>query len=117
MGRLVERGLHDELTGEAYALIDGTDGRAHHVRFRGIEAFEHAPPVGGIVEVRRFGQAGDPRPTVVLAIRSDLDLAEQVTAKARPGLTTGWSNATPCRLPWADSAERRAKPWKPVPSI
>jgi hypothetical protein len=46
MGRLVERGLHDELTGEAYALIDGTDGRAHHVRFRGIEAFEHAPPVG-----------------------------------------------------------------------
>jgi len=81
MGRLVERGLHDELTGEAYALIDGTDGRAHHVRFRGIEAFEHAPPVGGIVEVRRFGQAGDPRPTVVLAIRSDLDLAEQVTAK------------------------------------
>ena len=48
----------------------------------------------GIVEVRRFGQAGDPRPTVVLAIRSDLDLAEQVTAKARPGLTTGWSNAT-----------------------
>lgn len=52
----------------------------HHVRFRGIEAFEHAPPIGGIVEVRRFGQAGDPRPTLVLATRSDLDLGEQVTA-------------------------------------
>ena len=50
IGRLVDRGFHDELTGETYALIDGTDGRAHHVRFRGIEAFEHAPPVGGIVE-------------------------------------------------------------------
>jgi hypothetical protein len=24
-------------------VIDGTDGRAHHVRFRGIEAFAHAP--------------------------------------------------------------------------
>ncbi|MGY3076850.1 type IV secretory pathway VirD2 relaxase [Bradyrhizobium sp. LM6.10] len=81
IGRLVDRGLHDELTGEAYALIDGTDGRAHHVRFRGIEAFEHTPPVGGFVEVRRFGEADDPRPTLVLAIRSDLDLAGQVTAK------------------------------------
>ena len=59
IGRLVDKGLHDELTGEAYAVIDGTDGRAHHVRFRGIEAFEHAPPIGGIVEVRRFGGADD----------------------------------------------------------
>jgi type IV secretory pathway VirD2 relaxase len=42
IGRLVATGLHDELTGEAYAVIDGTDGRAHHVRFRGIEAFAQA---------------------------------------------------------------------------
>ncbi len=84
IGRLVDRGLHDELTGEAYAVIDGTDGRAHHVRFRGVEAFEHAPPVGGIVEVRRFGGADDQRPTLVLANRSDLDLGRQVTA---PGAT------------------------------
>jgi type IV secretory pathway VirD2 relaxase len=84
IGRLVDKGLHDELTGEAYAVIDGTDGRAHHVRFRGIEAFEHAPAVGGIVEVRRFGGAEDQRPTLVLATRSDLDLHSQITA---PGAT------------------------------
>lgn len=84
IGRLVDRGLHDELTGEAYAVIDGTDGRAHHVRFRGIEALEHAPPLGGIVEVRRFGEADDRRPTLVLALRSDLDLKAQVDA---PGAT------------------------------
>ncbi|MCA3576362.1 MAG: DUF3363 domain-containing protein, partial [Bradyrhizobium sp.] len=84
IGRLVDRGLHDELTGEAYAVIDGADGRAHHVRFRGIEAFEHAPPVGGIVEVRRFGGPEDQRPTLVLATRSDLDLRGQITA---PGAT------------------------------
>jgi len=84
IGRLVDKGLHDELTGEAYAVIDGTDGRAHHVRLRGIEAFERAPPVGGIVEVRRFGGPDDPRPTVVLANRSDLDLQTQITA---PGAT------------------------------
>ena len=84
IGRLVDRGLHDELTGEAYAVIDGTDGRAHHVRFRGIEAFEHAPPIGGIVEVRRFGGPDDPRPTLALANRSDFDLNRQITA---PGAT------------------------------
>ncbi|MGB3901130.1 MAG: DUF3363 domain-containing protein [Mesorhizobium sp.] len=84
IGRLVDKGLHDELTGEAYAVIDGTDGRAHHVRLRGIEAFEHAPPIGGIVEVRRFGGPDDPRPTIVIANRSDLDLQTQITA---PGAT------------------------------
>jgi type IV secretory pathway VirD2 relaxase len=84
IGRLADKGLHDELTGEAYAVIDGTDGRAHYVRFRGIEAFEHSPPIGGIVEVRRFGGPDDPRPTLVLANRSDVDLAAQVTA---PGAT------------------------------
>ena len=84
IGRLVDTGLHDELTGEAYAVIDGTDGRAHHVRFRGIEAFAHAPPFGGVVEVRRFGGPEDPRPTLVLANRSDVDLRTQITA---PGAT------------------------------
>lgn len=84
IGRLVDKGLHDELTGEAYAVIDGTDGRAHHVRFRGIEAFEHAPPLGGIVEVRRFGGQDDRQPTLVLATRSDFDLDQQINA---PGAT------------------------------
>ncbi|SFD71551.1 Type IV secretory pathway, VirD2 components (relaxase), partial [Bosea sp. CRIB-10] len=64
IGRLVDRGLHDELSGEAYAVIDGVDGRAHHVRFRGVEAFEQAPANGGIVEVRRFGGPEDERPTL-----------------------------------------------------
>ncbi|RWQ75663.1 MAG: DUF3363 domain-containing protein [Mesorhizobium sp.] len=84
IGRLVDKGLQNELTGEAYAVIDGTDGRAHHVRFRGIEAFEHSPPIGGIVEVRRFGRPEDERPTLVLANRSDFDLNRQITA---PGAT------------------------------
>ena len=84
VGRLVDTGLQNELTGEAYAIVDGTDGRAHYIRFRGIEAFEHAPPIGGIVEVRRFGGPEDERPTLVLANRSDFDLHRQITA---PGAT------------------------------
>ncbi len=84
IGRLVETGWHDEHSGTAYAVIDGTDGRAHHVRFRGLEAFDQAPAPGGIVEVRRFGSPDDPRPTLVLANLSDIDLQSQVTA---PGAT------------------------------
>jgi len=80
IGRLVDKGLHNELTGEAYAVIDGIDGRAHHVRFQGIEAFDGAPPPGGIVEVRRLGGGESRKPTLILANRSDLDLAAQVTA-------------------------------------
>jgi type IV secretory pathway VirD2 relaxase len=81
IGRLVRRGLHDEMTLSAYAVVDGVDGRVHHVRFKDLEALAEAPPDGGVVEVRRFGAPADPRPTLVLAARSDLDLAQQVTAR------------------------------------
>jgi hypothetical protein len=56
----------------------------HHVRFRGVEAFEHSAPDGGIVEVRSFGSASETQPTLLLAARSGIDLPQQVTA---PGAT------------------------------
>ena len=77
-GRLVARGLHDELTGEAYAIVDGVDGRVHHLRFADIEATSDVAP-GGIVELRRFSDSrGDKR--IALAVRSDLPLHDQITA-------------------------------------
>jgi hypothetical protein len=84
VGRLLEKGLYDELAGEAYAVIDGVDGRVHHVRFRGLDALEHAAPEGGIVEVRRFGGPQERSATLLLVSRSDCDLVHQVTA---PGAT------------------------------
>ena len=83
-GRLIDKGLHDELSGTAYAVIDGTDGRTHHVRLPGIEALEHSPALGGIVELRGAGRPGEEKPSLILATRSDLDLAAQVKA---PGAT------------------------------
>jgi type IV secretory pathway VirD2 relaxase len=78
-GRLVERGLHDELAGSAYAVIDGVDGRAHHVRFRDLEATGDAEP-GAIVEVRRFeDRTGQAR--TALAVRSDFALPDQIRAE------------------------------------
>jgi len=101
LGRLVDSGLHDELSGEAYAVIDGIDGRAHHVRFRGVEAFEHAPPIGGVVEVRRFGGADDPGPTLVLATRSDFDLDGQIGASGATWLDHRLVERTPTPLAMA----------------
>lgn len=83
-GRLLDKGLHDELTGAAYAVIDGVDGRTHHVRLPGIEALEHSPAAGGIVELRTIGLGDGRTPTLFLSTRSDLDLLAQVTA---PGAT------------------------------
>jgi type IV secretory pathway VirD2 relaxase len=80
IGKLVGKGLLDDLTGEAYAIIDGIDGRAHHIKLAGIEAFDQATPLGGIVELRKFGKADEARPTLVLTTRSDFDLKAQVSA-------------------------------------
>jgi len=81
IGRLIDKGLHHELTGTAYAIIDGIDGNVHHVRFPGIEALEHSPPLGGIVEVRVIGASEGRKPILILATRSDMDLAAQVNSR------------------------------------
>ncbi|PKB14313.1 type IV secretory pathway VirD2 relaxase [Novosphingobium kunmingense] len=79
IGRLVERGLHDELNGEAYAVVDGADGRVHHLRFTDLDQTGDAAP-GAIVELRtwtdRRGRQGHS-----LWVQSDLAIAEQITAR------------------------------------
>ncbi|MEW6597642.1 MAG: DUF3363 domain-containing protein [Pseudomonadota bacterium] len=79
LGRLVERGLHDELEGSAYAVIAGADGRTHHVRFADLQMTGDAVP-GAIVEVRAWEDAkGQAR--LSLATRSDFPLDQQVNAR------------------------------------
>ena len=78
IGRLVERGLFDELTGEAYAIVDGIDGRVHHLKFQDLELTGDADP-GAIVELRSWDNTRGSRQQS-LALRSDLSLAEQVIA-------------------------------------
>ena len=78
VGRLVARGLDDELKGTAYAVVDGVDGRTHHIKLPDLEATGDGPP-GSIVELRKFDDARGQR-RVALAVRSDLDISAQVTA-------------------------------------
>ena len=82
LGRLVERGLHDELKGSAYAIVEGIDGRTHHMRFTDIEMTGDAAP-GAIVEARSYDDAKGAK-RLSLATRSDLSIEAQVTA---PGAT------------------------------
>ena len=77
-GRLVVRGLDDELKGTAYAVVDGVDGRTHHLKLADLEAAGDSVP-GSIVELRKFDDARGQR-RVTLAVRSDLTIEQQVTA-------------------------------------
>lgn len=78
IGRLIDRGLDDELGGTAYAVVDGVDGRTHHIRLPDLDAAGDGMP-GSIVELRRFDDARGRR-RVALAVRSDLSIEEQIGA-------------------------------------
>ncbi|MGX9576862.1 relaxase/mobilization nuclease domain-containing protein [Mesorhizobium sp. f-mel] len=78
IGRLMERGLDDELRASAYAIVDGIDGRTHYIRFQDLDATGDSAP-GSIVELRRY-EDGKGRSRVALAVRSDLSIEEQVRA-------------------------------------
>jgi len=79
LGQLVERGLHDELKGTAYAIIEGLDGRTHHLRFASLDSTGDANP-GAIVETRAY-EDNRGRKQLTLAVRSDLSIEAQVTAR------------------------------------
>jgi type IV secretory pathway VirD2 relaxase len=78
VGRLVARGLDDELKGTAYAVVDGADGRTHHIKLPDLDAAGDGTP-GSIVELRKFDDAQGRR-RVALAVRSDLSIERQITA-------------------------------------
>jgi type IV secretory pathway VirD2 relaxase len=78
IGRLLDRGLDDELKGTAYAVVDGIDGRIHHVKLPDLDAAGDSA-AGSIVELRQFDDAHGRR-RVALAVRSDLDIDAQVKA-------------------------------------
>ncbi len=78
LGRLGDRGLHDELKGTAYAVVDGIDGRTHHLVFSNLEVTGDAKP-GAIVEARAYEDANGSK-RMSLATRSDLTVEAQVSS-------------------------------------
>ncbi len=82
LGRLVQRDRDDELKGSAYVIVEGIDGRTHHLRFSDLELTGDARP-GAIVEMRAYEDANG-RQRLSLATRSDLTIQAQISA---PGAT------------------------------
>lgn len=98
IGKLVARGLDDELKGTAYSIVDGVDGRAHHLRLPDLDAAGDGP-LGSVVELRRFKDKNG-RDRAALAVRSDLAVERQVSA---PGAT--WLDRRLMARETADLAE------------
>jgi len=82
VGRLIGKGLDDELKGSAYVIIDGVDGRVHRLRLAGLADLDHAPAIGGIIEMRAAEPEADGRKARRPEIRtvSDLPIDRQATA-------------------------------------
>lgn len=74
-GQVIARGRDDELQGTGYAVIDGMDGRLHHLTLPDAAAAD--PRIGAIVRASPPSRGVHPM-TVVL---SDLDLAGQIRAE------------------------------------
>ena len=96
IGRLVDRGLDDELKGTAYAVVDGLDGRTHHIRLSDLDAAGDGAP-GAIVELRRF-EDGRGQQRVALAVRSDLNIERQVAASGATWLDRQTLGRAPAAL-------------------
>ncbi|MFG1270445.1 relaxase/mobilization nuclease domain-containing protein [Xanthobacter versatilis] len=96
IGRLVDRGLDDELKCTAYAVVDGVDGRTHHIRLPDLDAAGDGTP-RSIVELRRF-EDGRGQRRIALAVRSDLDIDRQVTASGATWLDRQALSRAPASL-------------------
>jgi type IV secretory pathway VirD2 relaxase len=93
VGRVIDKQLTDELGDRIGVVIDGIDGRVHHVSLPGASATEQAP-LGAIVEV---GRAHDRRP-------ADHNIAEVArgTGVYRPSEHRALAEASNARVPGGD---------------
>lgn len=96
LGRLTARGLDDELTGSAFVVIDGVDGRTHHVALADLDAASDAP-IGGIVEAR-WTQPNRGTSRLVVSVRSDFDLQHQTSANGATWLDRQLIGTVPAGL-------------------
>jgi hypothetical protein len=115
VGRLVDRGLDDELKGTAYAVVDGVDGRTHHIKLPDLDAAGDSAP-GSIVELRKFDDAQGERasrsPSAPISTSSD-----QITPTGATWLDRQAIAREPVASAAAASAPRCARRWTSAPSI
>ena len=109
VGKLVARGLDDELTGTAYAIVDGVDGRAHHLRLPDLDATSDGCPA------QSWSCDGSLTRAAMSASLWRCDPIWQSKPK-RPlraplGSTAGWSRAVRDNWPRLGMEPRCELPW------
>lgn len=57
VGRLLDRGLSDEHSGDEYLIVDGADGRVHHIEAAQAPSDDARPKVGDVVRITSPGDA------------------------------------------------------------
>ena len=114
LGRLVARGLHDELKGSAYAIVEGVDGRTHHLRFSDLEMTGDAgqAPSSRRAPMKMPMAEGGYRWRLGRIFRSK----RKWRRRARPGSTASSSHVNRSRVALA-SAPKCVTPWPSVSSI
>ena len=109
LGRLVARGLHDELKGSAYAIVEGVDGRTHHLQFSDLEMTGDALP-GAIVEARSYEDASGRQTAVARHTVGPPARGTDLRVRAPRGLiASSWRGSRPRAA--TRSALRCAKRW------
>jgi hypothetical protein len=71
VGRVVSKGLADELTDRGYLVVDGVDGRAHYVPLPASVDLADVP-VGSVVEVRAGGASRPMDRTIAEVVRDGI---------------------------------------------
>jgi hypothetical protein len=94
--------VHDELMGSAVAIVEGVDGRTHHLRFSDVEMIGDA-----IVEARVY-EAPVGRKRLSLVARSDLTVEAQIMERLG---SIGSFSAAIRRRAAADSVPRYGMRW------
>src|SRR5216683_1722117 len=131
VGRVIDKHLSDELGENLTLIIDGVDGRTHHVP--GIDpAGVDDVTIGSIVEIgsaptigvsRKILRAGSPPMMPGEIARSTFACFRPSTWKgrskltARPGSIAGWSGAVPPIWSRPASGRRCSRPWIAAASI
>jgi hypothetical protein len=100
LGRLVGRGMYDEMKGTAYAIVEGVDGRSHHLRSSDLDMTGDAKP-GAIVEARSYEDAKGRKRLSLAATRFITSRLRSLVSTASWMLRTRRtpsSNSHTCRL-------------------
>jgi DNA-binding transcriptional ArsR family regulator len=85
IGRIVGKGLSDELNDRGYLVVDGIDGRAHHLQLP-VGADLSELPMHAIVEASQQGRAKDVDRTIVALMENGIyDTAVHLDSLRRAG--------------------------------